>query len=251
MDEFKLTLNRTRMESTNSAWNRLSLNSKWSVGCVSELIQSRKWNSKEEWEEFYYTSGQKRLALLGNVARILNDFRMTFVQFNKQPDNLKNINFYHGRTKDDLMEKAKVLYDAVKDNGYHLTIDECYECVRFRTICQTWNGIIVAEAKCISILSQKFPQLQFVKVEGDRDYEFEIDYEVKNNGRLLLALQIKPSSYLWNTSYLREARRINSMKYRAYKEETGKDVEVVIYDKKDLNYITNLSDISQKIRALL
>ena len=239
------------MESTNDMWNRLCLNSKWSVGCVSELIQTRKWGSKEEWEKFYYESGKERLALLGNNADTLNNFRMTYSQYMNQPDELKNINFYHGRTQEDLKDKAIVLYQAVQHNGYLLSVRECYECVRFRTICQTWNGIVVAENRCIQILSQRFPTLEFRKSIGDRDYAFEVDYEVFRNGTLILALQIKPSSYFGYSSYLYDARMINANKFKSYKDLTGVDVEIVVYDKKSSDYITNLNNISNKISSLI
>ena len=251
MDEFVRKLDYRKMESTNDMWNRLCLNSKWSVGCVSELIQAKSWSSKEEWEAFYYKSGEERNKLLGANAAILNNFRMSYAQHNSQPDSLKEINYYHGRTKEDLMEKAKVLYDAVKYNGYNLTLEDCYECVRFRTICQTWNGIVVAEAKCIDILSKLYPTLEFAKAQGDVDYEYEVDYEVKKDGKVILGMQIKPHSYLWNSPYLVSARRINQLKYAAYKKATGADVQVVVYNKKEASYIINLDEIARKIKSVL
>ena len=247
MNEFERTIDYKKMESTNGAWNRLCLNSKWSVGCVSELIQHKKWSSKEEWEEFYYQSGRERLKLLAGNASILENFRMSYIQHNKQPEDLKRINYYHGRTQACLMERAEVLYDAVKDNGYHLSLLDCYECVRFRTICQTWNGIVVAESKCIDILSKKCPDLSFIKSEGETDYDYEIDYEVYQDNTLKAGIQIKPSSYFWHSSYLYEARSINAIKFKAYKEAKGVDVIIVVYDKNNINYITNLSEVLNKL----
>lgn len=251
MDEFVWPItDRARRESTNNSWNRLCLNSKWSVGCVSELIQSRKWRSKEEWEDFYYQSGAERLQLIGKDAAILNNFRMTKWQHEKQPDNFKQINYYHGRTRDELMEKAQVLYNAEKNNGYGLTLDECFECVRFRTICQTWNGIIVAESKCIELLSTKYPMFSFVKAEGDKDYDYGIDYEVLSDGKVVLGLQIKPYSYLYDSSYLRSAKAINASKFKAYKEQVGADVQIVIYNPRSDSYITNLGEIQTKLSMI-
>lgn len=243
MDEFVCSLDYTRRESTNDAWNKLNLNSKWSVGCVSELIQSKKWSSKEEWESFYYNSGEERLSLISGNENVLNNFRMSFWQHSKQPDELKSINYYHGRTREDLMEKARVLYDAVKGNGYNLSLDECFECVRFRTICQTWNGIVIAEGKCIDLLRRKFSNYEFRKAEGDVDYDYEVDYEVYYKDKLVLGLQIKPNTYFGNSDYLRDARQINARKFRAYKESRGVEVCVVVYDKKSQSYITNMDKV--------
>lgn len=250
MDEFVCNLDYQRRESTNEAWNSLNLNSKWSVGCVSELIQSKKWNSKEEWESFYYNSGAERLLLVGDNADVLNDFRMSYWEYNSQPDELKAINYYHGRTRDDLMEKAKVLYEAVKGGRYNLSMEECYECVRFRTICQTWNGIVVAEGKCVQMLQKKFPDFEFRKVEGDVDYDYEIDYEVFRDNALVLGIQIKPYTYLGKSNYLYSARQINARKFRSYKESRGVDVLLVIYNKRSPEYITNMDRIDIVLNSL-
>lgn len=244
MEEFIRPFDYRRMESTNDMWNQLNLNSKWSIGCVSELIQKKNWSSKEEWENFYYKSGEERNGLIGDNGAILNNFRMSYSQHNSQPSPLKAINYYHGRTKEDLMERAKVLYEAVKNNGHNLSLEECYECVRFRTICQTWNGIVVAETRCISILQKTFPNLKFEKAKGDIDYDYEVDYEVySKDGKLLLGLQIKPSSYFGYSQYLISARAINENKFKAYREAKGVDVLIVIYNPKVYSYIVNLKEI--------
>lgn len=69
MDEFKLPIDEAKFRSTNGMWNRLMLNDPWSVGYVSTLIELQEWESKEQWEEFYYANGEQRNALLGPNAR--------------------------------------------------------------------------------------------------------------------------------------------------------------------------------------
>lgn len=54
MEEFVLGIDREKFSSTNAKWNALMLNDPWSVGYVSTLIELQSWQSKEEWEEFYY-----------------------------------------------------------------------------------------------------------------------------------------------------------------------------------------------------
>ncbi len=60
MDSFKNKLDIKRFNSTNGLWNNMKLNSPWSVGYVTSLIQSKTFQNKEEWEQFYYDSGELR-----------------------------------------------------------------------------------------------------------------------------------------------------------------------------------------------
>ena len=140
MDSFQLIIDPDKFRSTNSMWNELMLNDPWSVGYVSTLIELQDWKCKEEWENFYYKSGQKRRTLLGANVALLDDY--TLIRNHKSDIyrlswELKNINYQYGRTPSDLMIKAQDLYSHIKNNGFGLSVDECFECVRYRTICET------------------------------------------------------------------------------------------------------------------
>ena len=78
MDEFKNIIDANKFRSTNALWNQLALNDPWSVGYVSNLIESKNFNYKEEWEEFYYSSGKERGELIKKLPSdqrsILNNF---------------------------------------------------------------------------------------------------------------------------------------------------------------------------------
>lgn len=227
MDEFVLGIDKEKFRSTNAAWNNLMLNDPWSVGYVSQLIETKEWESKEEWEKFYYESGLQRKALIVSQSAILNDDSLQLTNksaINSLSWNLKNLNYQYGRTKEDLMSKAKKLQSV----AHSLTIEECYECVRFRTICETWNGIIVREKNTIENLSMMFPNLYFKKTDGEIDHTYAVDYEVYSNGELKYGLQIKPKSYTFNAPYLQKARYANQQKYTAYYNLKGVNVLTII-----------------------
>lgn len=135
MDEFVLSIDKDKFRSTNAKWNELMLNDPWSVGYVSTLIEAADWKSKEEWEETYYASGKVRNALieqkaenLGCSKEFFNDITVPYdkSKYYKLSWDIKNINTQRGRTKEDFQEKGKILYEAVKNNGYGLTLDELY-----------------------------------------------------------------------------------------------------------------------------
>lgn len=231
MEEFVLGIDREKFSSTNAKWNALMLNDPWSVGYVSTLIELQSWQSKEEWEDFYYRSGEQRHALLGDKREILDDFsliRTNKAAVNSLPWDVKNLNTQYGRTREDLNKKAEVPYAAVRNNGHGLTLEECEECVRFRVICETWNGIILRENNTIEVLTARFPMLSFEKTSGEIDHTYAVDFEVFRAGSLICGIQIKPQSYTWDAPYIAKARTANKAKNAAYTKLKGVPVFDII-----------------------
>lgn len=237
MDEFVLTIDKEKFRSTNAKWNELMLNDPWSVGYVSSLIETQNWQSKEEWEETYYASGHRRNMYieqnadrLGFTKEFFND---TTIPFNKQKYNalswdVKNINTQKGRTREDFQDKGRILYEAVKNNGYGLTLEECIECVRFRVICETWNGIILREHNTKATLQRLFPEFIVNETSGEIDHTFAVDLEFFKGDRLICGVQVKPPSYTKNAPYLIRAQRANAAKYEQYKSKYGVPVFTII-----------------------
>lgn len=250
-DEFVLGIDPNKFRSTNAAWNDLMLNDPWSVGYVSSLIEAKEWSSKEEWEETYYASGKQRRSMINNDSLILDDFQLQRYdrsKINSLSCDKKNLNYQKGRTKEDLMKKAEYLSIEVKNRGLGLTLEECFECVRFRTICETWNGIIARENNTVARLKSTFPNIEFCKTDGEKDHKYAVDFELKREGKLLCGIQIKPKSYtIGNVSYLVNARTANARKYASYKNDFGVDVYNII--SKTNGEILN-PDILQTIKSL-
>jgi hypothetical protein len=231
--EFELKISPEKFRFTNSIWNELKLNSPQSVGYVAALIESKDFKDKEEWEEFYYNSGENRINILKNLSI---------------GNNVDNFNTGYGRTKNELYEKGVTLYNAIKSNNpLDLTIKDCVECVRYRVICETWNGVVIREKNTIKSLEESYPELVFKKVSGDIDYEYAIDYEVFLNGELVLGIQIKPKSYLGSASYIKKAKDVNKYKNEKYFNKFGVNVIDVISDTKGNIYDNNIYDYCDKL----
>ena len=251
MEEFILGIERDKFSSTNGMWNSLMLNDPWSVGYVSTLIELQSWQSKEEWEEFYYRSGEQRQSLLGDNRELLDDFsliRTNKAAVNNLPWDVKNLNTQYGRTREDLNKKAEVLYAAVRNNGHGLTLEDCEECVRFRVICETWNGIILRENNTIEVLTAQFPMLSFEKTSGEIDHTYAVDFEVFRSGSLICGIQIKPQSYTWNATYIVKAREANKAKNAAYTNLKGVPVFDII---SKTNGEIQRTQVLEKIKALI
>lgn len=221
MDEFILNIDKDKFRATNSAWNSLMLNSPWSVGYVTSLIETQAWSSKEEWANFYYESGEERIKLTPpDYAQILNDFeliRSNSSMISSLSSSLKNLNFNYGRTLSDLENKAKVLHENMITQSINISFEDCLECVKFRIIGETWNGVIIREKNTIIFLQKLFPSIEFRKTTGDIDHAYAVDYELYKNDNLLAAIQIKPQSYATGYAhYLVAAREANRKKNLAY-----------------------------------
>jgi hypothetical protein len=233
MDEFVLPIDNDKFRSTNGAWNNLKLNDPWSVGYTTTLVVVEDFSKKEDWEAFYYKSGEQRVLKLKNLSyeyqEILNNEQLVLkdeVKVKQLSLDLRNLNSEFGRTQEQLRKKGQLLYEVVKNNGFGLTLEECFQCVRFRVICQTWNGVIVREINTIRTLKQSLPLADFRKVAGDFDYMYAVDYEVYKNDRLVYGLQIKPESYTWHAAYISKARYANRQKNQLYTSKYG----VPVYD---------------------
>ena len=237
--EYILTIDAEKFRSTNAPWNNLMLNDPWSVGYVTTLIELVPFEKKEDWENFYYESGQKREL---EIAKLSTDLQSTvndeaLIRVNKNEVNqlswdLKNLNTQYGRTKERLEKKGLILFNEVKNNGLGLTLEDCIECVRFRVTCETWNGVIVRERNTVQNLLKQFPNTEFRKVSGEMDHTFAVDYELYKNGVLTSAIQIKPQSYTWNAPYIQKARNANKYKNQEYLKKFGVQVYDVISDSK-------------------
>lgn len=237
--EYILTIDVEKFRSTNAPWNNLMLNDPWSVGYVTTLIELVPFEKKEDWESFYYESGQKReleiAKLTPDLQNIVNDealIRVNKNAINQLSWDLKNLNTQYGRTKERLQKKGLILFDEVKNNGLGLTLEDCIECVRYRVICETWNGVIVRERNTVQNLHKQFPNTEFRKVSGEMDHTFAVDYELYKNGVLTSAIQIKPQSYTRNAPYIQKARNANKLKNQEYLKKFGVQVYDVISDSK-------------------
>ncbi|MGB0932094.1 MAG: hypothetical protein ACPGVB_15025 [Chitinophagales bacterium] len=247
---FQLKINPSKFRATNAVWNYLHLNDPWSVGYVSTLIEKQPFATKEAWESYYYKSGEKRqvtlLQLNSSLQKILNNGllkRENPKSIQQIPFKYRQINTQFGRTKTDFEEKAKSLQ---KYCNVELTLSEAFECVRFRVICETWNGIVVRERATIQTLQRHFPKIDFRVSDGERDYQYAIDYELFLDDKLLGAIQIKPKSYQGNQSYLQKAKKANQRKHRAYFNAYKRNVRYIFANHQ--GEILNTDDFLEKLK---
>ncbi|WP_162051457.1 hypothetical protein [Pontibacter pamirensis] len=251
--EFVLPIDAAKFRSTSDAWNELMLGDPWSVGHLTTLIELKTFKLKEDWENFYYQSGEERerlllrwdaptQAMLQNESLIRTD--RDFVHGLSW--NLKNLNTQFGRTRERLYLKGETLYNYVRGKGYGLSVEECFECVRFRVVCETWNRVVERERNTIKKLQAMFPHTVFQEVPGEVYHIYAIDYEAYVDGKLRYALQVKPESYTGNTTYLSNARQANSRKNQLYVARFGAPVYEIISDNEgNILHTDVLKDLEQ------
>lgn len=236
MDIFINKLDNQKFQYTNKIWNKLELNKAWSVGLLSKLINQRNFRSKEEWKEYYFESGNKRLEIVNDRDYIVQSILGQRIKPTSKLNNKYiDTNYNYGRTKQELEYKGFILYDEIlkRGNPLKITLKECQYAILFRVICETWNGIVQRERNTIETLKGIFSNiadLSFDKTSGERDSLYEVDYDVFYKDKIICGLQIKPDSYIkFNDSNL---KKLNKIKNDKYKEKYNADV-IYIYSSLD------------------
>lgn len=230
-EEFKCIINNKKMQLTNKIWNDLRLNSSWSLGFVTKLIESRSFSTKEEWIDFYYESGEERLNLMKNIP---NKFKYALLDPHAKekmafqiPSEYRGINLNYGRTKEELAQKGFLLYGALQNNPNRyksIRLDECVEMVQHRTLKETWNGVVLRENNTVDRLREylNIEGLSIEKACGEEDCRYAIDYKVYYKGKYVVAIQIKPITYKDDSKrYIRDIMKLNKQIHERYKKETG------------------------------
>lgn len=247
---FKMQGNRRAFQATNKMWNTERFNSPFLWGYVSQLIGKKDFKSKEEWLEFYYQSGEERLRKISSLPSKWRDplTKFTTMVPKDLPKWVLNFNYQYGRTEEECKIMAAQMFDKrVKYLRLGINEEEWDHMVYHRIFGETWNGIVAREKNTAANIEKKLP-VNLMKVDGERDYKYGIDYEVFQEGKLVCALQVKPKSYLNGKSdAILTAKKANKNKNRLYTEETGIPV-LYVYSEHDgrvsnsevLNQITEL-----------
>lgn len=235
--EFALPIDADKFRSTDSAWEDLRLGDPWSVGNVATLVELKTFAAKEEWEAFYYRSGEERETLISrwdvsSQGTLQNDLLPKYDKdcIYSLNWNLRNLNTQFGRSRERLLQKAGLLYNEVKDNGHNLSLEDCFQCVRYRVIGEAWNNVLVRERNTAKTLQALFPQVEFRKVSGGIEQAYAVDYEAYANGQLQYALQVKPEVFTGNATYILNARQTVSRKHQLYLARFGAPVYNIISD---------------------
>lgn len=242
MEEFVNKLDIGRFESTNGLWNKLMLNNPWSVGYVTTLIETKGFRDKEEWESHYYSSGKERerklSSLSPDIRRKLDDEQLVLrnnIEIQQMGWDLKSLNLNYGRTTEQISRKGRILFEAARNSGIDISENECIEAVRFRVICQTWNGVIIRERRTIALLRESLPTMDFRKTDGDFDYQYAVDYQLFMNNSLICGIQIKPASYINSKApYVLTAKAANKRKNTDYTNNFGVPVFDIVFERGEI-----------------
>lgn len=215
------------LKRTNKIWNDLRLNSGWSIGIVSKLIQEKKFNSIEEWSNHYFESGEKRLELIKSMDKkyqvILLDPLSSDSDMRKVPNKLKKVNYEYGRTKKELDLRAAIMYGnlCMQEGFQDLTMIECVNLVIYRVITETYNGVIIREFNTAKNLKKQLcGTLKHSSPSMDSIYG--VDYCLYSKNKLAAGIQVKPLSYKHsNKDYIRDAMALNKQKENKLYKDYG------------------------------
>lgn len=209
---------------SNKLWNDLKLNSKKSIGCLMFLIKECKAQSFEEWESYYFESGEKR--------------KCSYIQ---------NKNTYfneYGRTKEELFEIANKFSQKL-----NMPVDIVYNYVYIRVIDETWIGYkreliaynIISD-KCFNNSTESYI-FSVSNVDYYKDIDYAVDFEIFKNQELIMAIQLKSTKYM-NSDLLAvdEIKSINKEKNKRYTKTYN--VQVLYLYINQENSIVNINDLN-------
>ena len=147
---------------TNKIWNDCKLNNTSNIGCLMFLIRNGKCNTFEEWEKYYFSSGELRAKQLQNKSNNIN---------------IKKLDCEYGRTHDELLEISKIL-----QANTNLDLKTAYNFVYIRVIDETWIGYhreLQAFQKIESYISKNYDSTYTIKnVDYYKDLHYAIDFEI-------------------------------------------------------------------------
>jgi hypothetical protein len=250
--------NHKKFHYTNKDWNELKLNHSWVIGSLGYLFKQSKALSWEEWQTFYFHSGNERNRLLANLnqekQRILTDFTIPgerkYNSMNQLSAEEKRINTHYGRTADDLKRIGVYFYQELCKRGHKkfVTQSEVIDFAFIRAVDETFIGF-QREIKTIESLKNMFPFLVFEDVPYQKDVEFAIDTEVIYNEKLVCAIQVKSLSYFNSQrSFIEGVKKMNHNKNDAYTKKYGVPV---LYAYADANGTIHNDDLLKTLHAFI
>lgn len=229
----------SKLVNTEGIWNHLYLNDPWSIGYISNLIETESFQSKSYWEQFYFNSGASRNRIVADLSvdkqQLLNDELYLFQNPETMmtlPEKFKAVNYEHGRTRSQLNKKAELLFQICSQHHIEINEQECIDVVYFRVIGQPWNNTINNKCQVVEYLNNLFSnEISIEKTDFDSEKLFAVDYELKRENELMCAIQIKPTSMLNSLSEItKQAISVYQKKQAQYKVRFKKEVFVIAYE---------------------
>lgn len=199
---------------TNKIWNDKGFNQRESIGSTMFLIRQRKPKTFEEWTNYYFETGAKRLNFLKNN-------KISVYQ-------KKNIDYYNGRTGPELNNIAKN-FATVAGISYQLALN--YVCIR--VLDETWEGYLREQSGYTAIRKEcsKYNNIKVIEASNFIDLTYAVDFEIKYNGKPILGIQVKPPTF--ESSKLdgvADSREQNLEKHNKYKQKFKADTMFLYID---------------------
>ena len=181
-----------------------------------------------------------RSSNVGKCAKIFDDYYKSTIELKPEHWYL----FYESTMGVDILKEVANKISEITN----LSLDVCFDYVKFRVLGQTWNGML-NEINLILELKDEFPNIDFKKADYDLDENYFTDWEAYSNNKLFLGLQIKPITYMYmNTPYQNQAK-LNHERQRTNYKEKFKVPHFLIYYENDKLHDKQM--ITNKINILL
>ena len=228
MDLFINYLPKNIYKFLNSIWTDMHYGSPHIIGLLFSMVEETAYPSWKKWEEHYYLSGNQRIELLQRLSEDFKERALNPGRFSKKEISwpIYEVNYFHGRTKNEVFNIAKSLHNNSHRSFPDLDISfsETLEFVRFKIIGEPWNQLLIRYTRTVSELRNMVPQIQIkrAKIEFVKNYGFQ--GLITKNDKPRAGIQVKSAGWLKQFNLLRNQIRNSEEKVNAYKEEFGTEV---------------------------
>lgn len=179
------------------------------VECKLKQSTYKSLNADKEINKYFSRS------YVGSCMSLLREYRDSV----DEPDYIEWLHFYLNKIGTD---KLKFVKNIIIDKGYEEDVAKYY--VIFRTVSQTWNGLI-SETKVKKILEDSF-KIDVTYANDETDKKYCVDLETD-----LFGIQVKPESYkVGNNPSLNRDKGIHLKSHKLYEQETGRKVFFAYYN---------------------
>lgn len=214
-------------------WDRIYLSHKWVIGDTLTLIRRSNVSTIDEWREYYYRSGEIRGGKINRHPNkhILNKLDITEneIVFKQLSNDIKNFNFFHGRTLSEVGNITSIFEDKLLEKKIEFEHQEVVNLIDTLIFGRSW-GIYEIELNVIKKLKDGFTSFDFIpsriKILNEKS---KVSYEIYENKQLVCGLDIINSNYFKiDSDEFIEFRANLILKHLAYEKKYNRKSYVIL-----------------------
>ncbi len=235
-------LTKEKYKYLNRLWGNYNLGSPHIIGLQFTLIEGKAYATYEKWKQAYFESGKNRRSLLRRFSEQFYEMAVYPKKFEKK--NLTwpiyRVNYFHGRTEEELNHIAGTLFNAVIKLGNPLDIirEEVLNYTEFKVLGEAWNYELFRFSRTVTILNRKLPKMKIKRARMSFVEKYGFQGLLTESGKPAAGVYVKSPGWLELGNLVYQLKEEEEKKLESYKKQFNTDVFVFYsrIDGKIINY---------------